>query len=818
MNLQNKKILIGSLCVLLAGRVFSLDLTQTVRGTAIDRDSEQPLIGVKVTLYEHDSQRSARTNMRGAFKFEDVAIGRVSLRFMYTDYEPKVIPNIEVNSAQEVVMQVFLRETVEKDKHVATMDKVVVKAEHLKGKSKNDMSLLSSRSIAVEQSDLYAGGYDDPSRVVVNYAGVANTGKNSDIIVRGNSPKYMQWKLDGIEITSPYHFNDQNASFGAFTALNNSLLRTSDFNAGAFAPEYGNALSSVFDVSLRNGNNEKVEVTAGIGLIGTDCTIEGPFAKNYNGSFLLNYRYSTISLINKFGFVDLPGVLNFQDGTCKLYIPMRKLGTLSLFAFGGLDDFSFEDIRASTFTTPGNRYMSENESEDWDKEHSMLNAGLKHTISVNENSYLKTKLSYSTSGIDDEIYEKKTIEIFDSVTGEHLRDSVHSERINFDNRLRKSVYRGALTFSTKVNEKNKLQIGAKYSLHEYDYLQRNLGNDGEMFTSIDFKKDISTIQDYLSWQFRLNDRVTFVSGFHNMNVLVNNKSTIEPRFAFEWRFNESNMMNAGYGKHSTMESVHHYYAQVKEDGNVVEPNQDLGMLKAHHVVLGYNRRFTAKLMGRIEGYYQYLYDLPVESNKDSYFATINEGVDYKYVDLVNEGTGKNYGIELSLERFFDKNYYYLANVSMFNSTYTALDGKERNTRYNNNFLSNLLIGKEFRNFGKNNNRTLGLNGKVFFRGGQKIIPLLRDENGNLAVEPENNKYWDHGQAYENALDNLYQINISLSYTINRKRTAHELFLDLQNITNAKADITEFYDMSEPDSVGNVEQMGFFPNIMYRIYF
>ncbi len=813
MNNINKNLLATIVIVTFSTLVTAQELTQTVRGVIIDIDSKKPIIGVEVVILGLIPKRSTQCNDNGVFRFDKVPLGRISLQIYDHNYEPQTIPNIEVNSAQEVVLNLSMQKTV------IELDKMVVKASKTKGKATNDMSLLSSHSISVEQAKRYAGGYDDPSRVVTNYAGVTNTGSNSDIIVRGNSSKYMLWRLDGIEITSPYHFNDQNGSFGAFSALNNLLLRTSDFYTGAFSPEYGNALSSVFDVNLRKGNNEKIEITAGIGMIGTDLTIEGPLKKEYTGSFLVNYRFSTISLINKLGLIDLQGNLNFQDGNLKLVFPTKKIGTFSFFLLGGLDNFFLEDVTPDVFTTPGNQSMTVNESQDWDKEHFMVNTGLNHLLSINENCYIKTSLSYSTSGIKDEIFEKKTVKLFDSISGEFLRDSVHGRRKNFNNHLRKSIYRGAVTYNNRINEKNKIQIGTKYSLFGYNYKQSNLNNIGTLFTSIDFDKYVSTIQNFISWQFRLNKNLTIVSGFHNMNVLLNNKSTFEPRIAVKWNLNESNLVNVGYGMHSTMESIHHYFAKVEQDdGSIIEPNKDLDLLKAHHFVLGYEKRFTERLMAKFTAYYQDLYNLPVENRRTSHFATINEGTDYSYVDLVNKGTGKNYGIEITVERFFDNNYYFLINTSMFNSTYKSLEGIERNTRYNQKYLANILFGKEFCNLGRKKNRIIGLNCKMSFRDGQKYIPLLRDANGNVTVDTVNNIYWDYNKAYEKGLDNIYQINLSVSYKFNRRKTTHEFFLDLQNITNSKARINEFFDPTEPNSVGYEKQMGFFPNLLYRIYF
>jgi len=234
-------------------------------------------------------------------------------------------------------------------------------------------------------------------------------------------------------------------------------------------------------------------------------------------------------------------------------------------------------------------------------------------------------------------------------------------------------------------------------------------------------------------------------------------------------------------------------------------------------VLGYEKRFSENLIGTVELYYQDLYNLPVENLDTSYYATINEGLEFQYVDLVNKGTGKNFGAEFTLERFFDR-YYFMVNGSIFTSTYKSLEGVERNTQYNGNYLVNVLVGKEFENLGKKNNQTLGLNGKLFFGGGKKVLPLLRDDQGNLTVDAENNSYWDYDRAYENKIEDIYQITVSASYKWNKPRATHELFLNIDNLTNTRGKLSEYYDESKENSIGYVTQFGIFPNLMYRVHF
>jgi hypothetical protein len=792
---------------------FSQRLTQTIRGKIIDADSQLPLIGASALILETNPIIGTITDVNGVFRLANVPVGRITLQLSSVGYEKKTIPNIVVNSGKEVFLNLGMQESVLK------MQDLVITAYENKGQALDEMSLVSARSISAEETSRYAGGVNDPSRIVSSFAGVATAQDGgNNIIVRGNSPKYIQWRLEGVQISNPNHFADQNSAGGSISALNNNLLATSDFYTGAFSPEYGDVLSGVYDIKLRAGNNEKFESTFGFGLLGTDFTVEGPFKKGYGGSYLVNYRYSTAGIAGDLGLVDLGGIPNFQDAAFKVLLPTKKAGIFSIFGLSGLSDFLFEDVTPELWDTPGDGSMRADISEDFQKESYLLTTGINHTINIAENSYLKSSLSYSSDGITDEVFESKTIDILDS-NGDILYDSVSSRALNFNSRLRNSTYQGALTFHSKLNAKSKIQVGTKYSLFAFEFDQSRLqGDRSTRFALANFNETVGTVRNFISWKHRLNEDITLVMGVHNMNVLLNKKSTIEPRIAANWKLNNTNSIHAGYGKHSNMESIHNYFAKVEsEDGTISQPNEDLGLLKAHHFVLGYEKRFTKNLMGKVELYYQHLYNLPVENNETSYYATINEGMEFQYVDLVNEGTGKNYGVEFTLERFFDS-YYFMFNGSIYSSTYKSLEGIQRNTQYDGNYLINILAGKEFTNLGKKNNQTLGLNAKIFFGGGKKVLPLLRDEQGDLAVDAENNSYWDYDKAYDNKIEDIYQVTVSASYKWNKPKATHELFLNIDNLTNTRGKLSEYYDESEANSIGHVTQFGMFPNLMYRVYF
>ncbi|MEP7264845.1 MAG: carboxypeptidase-like regulatory domain-containing protein, partial [Bacteroidota bacterium] len=394
------------------------NLTQTVRGTILDADSKETLIGVVVQISD-DLKTGAVTDLNGEFKLEKIPVGRISLKLSLVGFETKTIPDIEVNSGKEKVLTLTMQESVSEIKEVE------INSNQLKGAAINEMSLISSRSISAEETKRYAGGLDDPSKILTNFAGVtASQNGQNDIIVRGNSPKYVQWRMEGVEITNPTHFADQNAVNGGVSALNNSLLGASDFSTGAFTPEYGDVLSGVYDVKLRNGNNQKYETSLGIGIQGTDVTFEGPFKKGYGGSFLINYRYSTISLLNNMGIIKLDGVLDYQDGAFKILLPTKKMGIFSLFGLRGVSSASLVDVQADMVATPSNGTITSDITEDYDKSNYLSNYGVTHTINITDKSFIKTSISYSSSGIDENIYKIKTTKLYTEGNGEFLSDSV----------------------------------------------------------------------------------------------------------------------------------------------------------------------------------------------------------------------------------------------------------------------------------------------------------------------------------------------------------------------------------------------------------
>ncbi|WP_420386308.1 TonB-dependent receptor [Roseivirga sp.] len=778
------------------------EITQTVRGVVLDENTRKPLIGATIRVLDTDSIIGAIADIEGKFRIEGVPLSSNRLLVTYAGYQRKVVSNFDLNSVKEVVLEIWLAEAIN------DLGDVVVTASGSQGEPMNDLALLSARAISSEQTWRYAGGFNDPAKITANFAGVANTQDGgNDIIVRGKSPKYMQWRLEGAEITTPNHFGDQNGISGIVGVLNNNLLSTSDFYTGAFPAEFGNTLSGVYDLRMRKGNNEKFEGIFGLGILGTDVTLEGPFSKDYNGSYLINFRYSTVGLLSELDLIEVEDTdITFQDASFKLWLPTEKLGSFSVFGLQAHSDLLIEDVAPDVWVTPGSDF-AQIEAEDYLKGSRLWNFGVNHTIGDGERNFLETTLSYSTDDVSDRVY-----------TIGNEDEGIASED-NFLSDLNRSAIRLRWTFHKRLNARNHLIYGGNYTLlrQKIDQFERN--KDTGLQNLISFNEQVFINQSHISWKFQPSDRLTIVTGFNNQNVPFIDQTTFEPRFALSYKTGRHSKVTFGYSRMGKLESLHNYFVSTESGGIAsFRPNTDLKMIKSSQWITGFQRNFGSDIRMLIEAYYERLSDVPVENNLNSSYATLNEGLELNYVDLVNRGTGKNYGIEFTLEKSMSRGYYFMFNSSVYESKYTALDGVERNTRFNGKYLINLLGGKEFTDLGKKGNQEFSVNFKSFFGGGRYILPLFRDEDGNLNVDPEAGRIYDYSKAYESKLDDLMSITLSFSYKWNLKGVVHELFLNIDNVTDNRARLRSYYDVNEPDFIGYERQVGVIPNILYRIYF
>ncbi len=627
---SRQKKTVQSICLLLLLWLPSITaaqtLTQTVRGKIIDQEAQSPLPGANVLVLDTDPLLGTSTEADGSFRIERVPVGRHTLKISCVGYEDAQIPELTIGSGKEVVLTIRLTESL------IQMEELVVTAESEKGKPNNELAFISARSFTVEETKRYAASINDPARMALSFAGVAsNDDGSNNIVIRGNSPRGVLWRLEGIEVPNPNHFGEEGASGGGVSMLSVNALDNSDFYTGAFPAEYGNASSGVFDIKLRKGNSERREYALQAGLLGVDFAAEGPFGSNTNASYLINYRYSTLGILGALG-INVVGdaIPNFQDLTLKVQVPTRRAGSFSLWGLGGLSRQATED-------------NAERESFRYD----MGTSGLSHTYFFGSNTYAETTLSYA-----------KSVNSF--------LDREPANRYAYDERFTNNALRGSWLLNHKLSARHTARVGLIISRLSFDLFSQTTEND-TVLTNLDTRGSTYLLQSYGQWKWRISEQLTLNAGLHHMHFALNDNASLEPRAGLRWEFTARQALNLGFGIHSRLDPLVNYFATFRSEGSVVpeQPNRQLELTKARHYVIGYENRLRKDLHLKVEVYYQQLYDVPIgfaggyDAPWYSTFSMINYEEGIVSVPLRNDGTGQNSGVDLTLEKFFTRQYYFM---------------------------------------------------------------------------------------------------------------------------------------------------------------
>jgi len=474
-------------------------------------------------------------------------------------------------------------------------------------------------------------------------------------------------------------------------------------------------------------------------------------------------------------------VPEFQDLTFKVQVPTKKAGMFSLFGIGGISKVHEKD-----------------DSFRNDFKTDMATVGLNNTYFINKKTFIRSHIAY-TGSKNNWIYKKPD------------ESNYYNTQANED--FIYQTTKVSVNLNRKFNARNMLKAGVTYNYLRYDLFSEHYDEQlNKLITEIDQTGTTAMLQSYVNWKHRFNDKLTLVSGIHSMYFFLNNNYTIEPRLGLKWQFNPSQAINFGFGIHSKMESLSTYFVQqIQMDGLAFQPNRNLDFTKAQHYIVGYENMLSENLFLKVEIYCQYLFNVPIEDSDTSTFSVINYGHGYSDRKLVNTGTGRNIGMELTLEKHFAQNYFFLITISLFDSRYKAPNATVRNTRYNGNYILNVLGGKNFV-LGNTRKRILGLSLRGSWAGGQRSTPIdiTQSEMEGYTVRKEQD-------AFTEQWDDYLRIDFKISLTRNRKKATHTIELDIQNITNTLNIIGDYYD-TDAGQIETFTQMGIVPVFNYRVEF
>lgn len=772
---------------------FAQNNTQSLTGTVIDKASERPLANVSVSIV--GTRIGATTDSLGRFVLPAVPLGRHHVSFTYIGYKTVTIPEVLVTSGKQVILDVPL------DQQIAALNTVTVTAGRTrKGMASNEFAGSSSRSFSMDDVTRYAGGRNDPAKLASNFAGVANTNDSrNDIVVRGNSPTAVLWRMEGIPIPNPNHFSTLGTTGGPVSALNTNALKNSDFYTGAFPAEFGNATGAVFDIGLRTGNKDKFEKTIQLNMFsGLEAMLEGPLSKSKNGSsFLVGYRYSFAQIGQSLGFdIGTEAVPKYQDLIFHLNFAKSKWGKFSIFGMGGTS--SIDMIGADLDSTD----LFANRDEDNYFKSRIGVIGLKHTLDLGRNSYLRTMVSYSY--------------VSNEGTGYQHFDSLPERVFLNDQSTVNTGWRFSSFINSKISSRFTMRGGMLAELNGLDTWVRTREDRPDWATIRDYDGNAWLLQPYVQGKYRFTDKLSLNAGLHGIYYGMNDDAAVEPRASLSYAIAGNQTLTFSYGLHHQQQPLPVYlYQERLPNGTYDQSNRDLDFTRAHHYVIGYDWFFTRDWRLKAEAYHQSISHAPVERTPSG-FSVLNSGADFTFPEkagLVSTGTGSNTGIEITLEKFFSKGYYLLATGSIFDAKYKGSDGIERNSTFNNKSVFNLLAGREWK-MGRDGRNAFTIDIKFTQSGGRYYTPVdIAASNATGYEQLDESRYNDLQFSNYLRFDTRFGIRLNSA----KRKLSHTFYLDIQNVTNRDNVFIQRYNRTRKE-VGVVNQVGFFPDILYRLQF
>ena len=776
-------------------------VAQTIQGTVSDAITGETLIGAAVRVVELQGVAGV-TDIDGQYVIKVPQSGRFTIETTYIGYEPSVMKEVLVAGAKEVVLDITLRE------NSMELAEVVVKPRVNKEATLNPTALVGGMMLSMEEASRYAGGYNDPARLVTAFAGVAGQGDGNGISVHGNAPQFMQYRLEGVEIFSPNHFADlYSAGFGMVSALNSNVTTNSDFFVSTFNASYNNALSGVFDVRMRTGNNSTFENAVQVGTVGIEWTSEGPISKKNNSSFILNYRYGFSTIARKLKLIETYGSqYDFQDLSLKLNFPTKKAGTFSVFALGFIDkswdvELDIKDIHSIYDAS--------------DQTGSLHNAvvGASHKIHFDSKWTWRTTVAYNMQ------HNKVDMEYWGLTFDENYKPTGFEGKDYPFSYLKQNEDRAVFNteLSKHITPRWLLQVGGEYSHRFFDLNFRMAENVYEPVPTAPYyatKDNTGLASMFWSNLWTPSDKLSINVGLSANYFLLSKDFSLEPRASVKWDPSERHSISLGYGLHSMIEKLDAYFFR-NPDGTLA--NKDLGLSKAHHLLATYMYKFTDNLNLRFNAYYQYGFDTPVGIN-GSTFCTVNRLFNYIEEPLINKGNTRNYGTDITLEHYMSKGFYGQVNGSLFKAEYRGLDKKWRNQMYDRGYMFKALGGKEWM-LGKRKQNVFNVSIKYTLQGGLRHTPIDVDAmKANIAAGIiDDQPIYKEDQAMSLQFDPTSILDLTVSYKINCKNVSHTIAFEGVNILQNETPYAERYDFVT--GTLRYDKSGIsLPNIFYRVDF
>ena len=751
-------IMIGLVLLL---TTVSLHAQATLRGSV--RDADNGLVLTGATVYLPTIKKGVDTDSTGLFRFVDLPPGRYPVEISYLGYQQLTLNEVLVSSGKEQVLDVLLQEAA------TSLTAVTVKASR-EPRSNASPNILN---LSQEETLRFPATFNDPARLSTAYAGVSGANDQANhLIIRGQSPLGMNWRLEGLEIVNPNHtanagtFTDRSTlSGGGVNALSAQLLQEANFYLGAAPAGFGNATTALLDMRMRKGNNEQREYTVQAGLIGIDLAAEGPI-KSGKSSYLINYRYSFTGLLSDLGVPLGNEDIRFQDLSFNLNFPGQKGGALSIFGLFG---------RSS------NEFMQPDSSE-WESEKELYNT-------IDFNSEMATLgLRWSQPQGDNGRWDFAAA--WSGVQHQRLAIAPDLRNREWDD-LRQEKTSAQLSYRRKLLPFGSITLGVE-GLYIDQAVEREFpfGSEGIAGRS----SDGLVLSPYVDWRYQIK-RLSLNLGWRLSNWIgwLDESSYSEPRIAAAYLLNKKNTVGADYVVSTQAPSPY-------------EPA--LRPRRSELYSLYWNRQLEDSRKISVQVYEQGLSQIAgIGVN-----SAINQ-LEQILPDTDGTTDARTRGAELTLQQFATGGWWYVVGASVFDARYEDEQGEWVKSRFAQDFSAALTLGKEWSGTDRQQQvNRFGFNVAVHYNGGLRAAPI-----DLMASRASRTTVFDFSNGFSEQLPAYFRGDLRIYYQKNRDNWSSMLSLDIQNVTGQQNAAYDYYDRFL-DGVNRRYQLEFIPIISYRINF
>lgn len=656
-----------------------------ISGKVVEKDNKQPLVGVNVII--KGTQMGAATDNDGNYVIEKVPVGAYILDFSFIGCKKKNVPSVIVKTNKTTYVNAALTwEALEGEE-------IAVTAGYF---DQPEDAPASVQTLNYEEIRRSPGSSEDVSRMLQNFAGVNFTSDDrNDLVIRGGSPAEVLFEIDNIEVPNPNHFGTQGATGGPISMINAEFIEDVQFMAGGFTASYGNKLSGVMAIGLREGDRQACHGKLDLNMAGAGGYFEGPIGDK-RGSFLIGLHRSYLDLFKD--LMNYGGVPIYSNIQGKIVFDLNKNHQITALWIGGDDKIEMDyETDADDFKI---NQTDTTEYQKIDFRSRQLTAGATLRSFWSKDFYTLLSLSHSYNHFFTDVNALDVSGFHDSAENKILNETEINTKDMYDNISDEQISVIKLDGTWSLNRYDALTFGASANLSQFDYdivyypskpdELNSFGVKPTPFT-VNFNQSITPkFGSYLNYKNRFKDRfVLNIGGRYDYFKLIDD-GDFSPRISLLIDVTERLNIHAGIGRYFQNPEFIHIMLDPANKNNLTN-------IQCDHFIVGLNYLLNPGTRMTVEIYRKNYANYPVASDSGySMISMANSGADYGISGgangMVSEGEGKATGIEFTLHQKLIDKFYGLVSYSYSDIQHKALDGVFHNGAFDNRNVFNLVMG------------------------------------------------------------------------------------------------------------------------------